>query len=516
MLGRRAGQRGNFVMTEYMAREMARVGLEPGGEAGTYFQLVPMVQRSTDSTSTLTVKGERLQPSSGFALVRPSATIRFASTLAPGTYPSVYGGRAGDSTVVLPASEVSGRIVILDAPLDAAGNPTGVYSTPAAVSISRFPTAAGIAVAALDIVTPATAASLRGSGSGLSEAGVSPERRPFGFVVSADVAGRIMGGTLSGLRPGARGADITAEVRFIDRPVEAAARNVIAILRGSDPRLRGQYVAIGAHNDHIGLNPRAVDHDSLRAYNRVMRPEGAQTSAAGAANPAPAQQMRIRAILDSLRRLRPPRMDSVNNGADDDASGSVALLEIAEFLSQGTRPRRSILFVSHTAEEGGLLGSAWFTDNTTVPRDSIVAQLNMDMVGRGTAADLPRGGRRNLQVIGSRRLSTDLGNVLDSVNARSAEPFVIDYSFDAPGHPLNRYCRSDHFMYARKGIPIAYISRGYHQDYHLVTDEPQYIEYEALVRVSGFVRDVALAVANRSDRVRVDKPRPNPLAPCRQ
>ena len=92
----------------------------------------------------------------------------------------------------------------------------------------------------------------------------------------------------------------------------------------------------------------------------------------------------------------------------------------------------------------------------------------------------------------------------------------IDYSFDAAGHPLNRYCRSDHFMYARYGIPITYFSRGYHVDYHMVGDEPQYIDYDGLVNVASFVRDVALSVANRPQRLVVDGPRQDPNAPCRQ
>ena len=221
-------------------------------------------------------------------------------------------------------------------------------------------------------------------------------------------------------------------------------------------------------------------------------------------------------ILDSLRRANPARLDSIYNGADDDGSGSVAALEIAESLVAAPRPRRSILFVWHTAEEAGLLGSGWFTDHPTVPRDSIVAQLNMDMVGRGTAEDVPRGGPRNLQVIGAQRRSTELGSVIDAVNARRGEPYVIDYSFDAPGHPLNRFCRSDHYMYARYGIPIAFFSRGYHIDYHVVTDEPQYINYDGLASVAGFVRDIAVELANRGQRLVLDKPKPDPKAPCRQ
>ena len=95
-------------------------------------------------------------------------------------------------------------------------------------------------------------------------------------------------------------------------------------------------------------------------------------------------------------------------------------------------------------------------------------------------------------------------------------PFLIDYSYDAPRHSYNRYCRSDHYNYARRGIPIAYFSRGYHEAYHMVTDEAQYIDFEGLAQVAGFVRDVAVAIANREARLIVDKPRMNPRAPCLQ
>jgi hypothetical protein len=325
-----------------------------------------------------------------------------------------------------------------------------------------------------------------------------------------------MGAQLASIKSGTRGSDIKLDIRFIDRPVESPARNVIAIVRGSDPALRGEYVAIGAHSDHLANAARAVDHDSLFAFNHVMRPNGADTRVLNNAPATPEQLNRIAAIRDSLRRIRAPRRDSIFNGADDDGSGSVALLEIAENLAARGRPRRSILIVWHTGEESGLLGSAWFTDHTTVPHNSIVAQINMDMVGRGEKRDNPVAGPRYVQVMGSRRLSQDLGDLVDSVNAARKQPYSIDYSFDAPHHVQNRYCRSDHYMYARTGIPIAYISRGYHPDYHMVTDEPQYISYEGLANVAGFVRDIALGVANRNDRVRVDKPKPDPLAPCQQ
>jgi Zn-dependent M28 family amino/carboxypeptidase len=288
----------------------------------------------------------------------------------------------------------------------------------------------------------------------------------------------------------------------------------VALLRGADPALRGEMVAIGAHNDHEGIFPMALEHDSIRAFNAVMRPEGANDTPG---RPTAAQWGQIRRLLDSLRRLHPPRPDSIMNGADDDGSGSVGVLEIAEYLAQrGERPRRSILFVWHTGEELGLLGSDWFTRHSTVPRDSIVAQLNIDMIGRGEPDDVAGGGPGYLQVIGSRRLSTELGDLVETVNREQAPSFRFDYSYDADGHPDNYYCRSDHYMYARFGIPIAFFSSGSHRDYHQLTDEPQYIDYEKMAHVSRLVATTALRVADLDHRVVVDGRRPDPEASCKQ
>lgn len=509
MRGREAGEAGNVQMTSYLAGELARIGLEPAGENGTFFQTIPMVRRRPDSTSWLTVNDEKLVAFTDFAPLRPTSSLRAGILLSATGAGTIYGGRAGDTTISLQPDQVAGKIVVLDAPLGADGKPTPVYGTPTGLSISKFPSAAAVAVAALDLLSANAKASVRGRGNGL---GVYADRSPMALLISRSVAEKLMGAPLDAIPPGATGRAVSARIGFRDEPTRAPARNVIAILRGSDPRLRGQLVAVGAHSDHIAMDARPVDHDSLRAFNRVVRREGRQTALRV---PTPDEWARIRAILDSLRRLNPPRLDSINNGADDDGSGSVAALEIAQSLASGTRPRRSILFVWHTAEEGGLLGSSWFADNPTVPRDSIVAQLNMDMVGRGP--DSLRGALpRAIQIIGSRRLSTQLGEVVDAVNNARPTPFRIDYSYDTPRHPYNRYCRSDHYNYARRGIPISYFSRGYHEAYHMVIDEPQYIDFEGLAEVAGFVRDVAVAIANREGKLVVDRPRMNPLAPCLQ
>jgi putative aminopeptidase FrvX len=308
------------------------------------------------------------------------------------------------------------------------------------------------------------------------------------------------------------GKTIHGSVTFSETP--APARNVVAILPGSDAKLRSEYVAIGAHNDHVGFDGAPVDHDSIRAFNGAERK---LELAAPNHQVSPEQMAQIKVNVDSLHRAHPARRDSIFNGADDDGSGTTAVLEIAEaFAGAKVKPKRSVLFVWHTGEELGLFGSQYFTDNPTVPRDSIVAQLNMDMVGRGRADDENGGGPGYLQLIGTRRLSTELGDIVESVNKQRKQPFTFDYQFDASGHPEQYYCRSDHYMYARYGIPIAFFTTGNHRDYHQVTDEPQYIDYDKLAHVSQFVHDVAATVANLDHRVVVDKPKPDPHGNCVQ
>jgi len=302
------------------------------------------------------------------------------------------------------------------------------------------------------------------------------------------------------------------------KPAPGTARNVIAILHGSDPVLRNEYVAIGAHSDHLGVRSRAVDYDSLRAFNIALDRTGTplwdrripiETRTAARAS--------IRVNVDSLHKIRLPRLDSISNGADDDGSGTVSVLEIAQALaSAAIKPKRSILFVWHTGEEAGLLGSKWFTDHPTVPREAIVAQLNMDMVGRREASDVAAGGPNYLQLVGSRRLSTELGDIVEKVNSERAQPFKFDYQEDANGNPNRIYCRSDHYSYARYGIPITFFTTGLHADYHQVTDEPQYIAYDHMKRIAEFVRDIAVRLANLDHRPVVDKPVVGPTAPCVQ
>jgi Zn-dependent M28 family amino/carboxypeptidase len=210
------------------------------------------------------------------------------------------------------------------------------------------------------------------------------------------------------------------------------------------------------------------------------------------------------AHYDHVGIVAPQNGDSISNGADDDGSGTVTLLAIARAFAQGPRPRRSALFVWHIGEEKGLFGSEAFTEKPTVPADSIVAQLNADMIGRNAADSLyivGPGAAPNGQ-------SAVLGTVVDSVNAAGARPFVFNREWDTTTHPERIYYRSDHFNYAKKGIPIVFFTTGLHDQYHKVTDEAALIDYAKMARIGDLMYRTGMALGNRATRPRPEKPVP--------
>ncbi|HEY2025867.1 MAG TPA: M28 family peptidase, partial [Gemmatimonadaceae bacterium] len=459
MMGREAGTPAHMKATAYIASEVEKLGLVPAGDNGTYFQNVPFISRRFDPNTTLTVDGGSLIGITDFV----AAPFRGAAPRALDGVQAVYGGTLGDTAHAITAEQAAGKLVVLSG----TGN-NGVRITPT----SPLAQAAAVAVVVGPQLGAAQLAAGRTASFALKPAANAPGA-PVTLLVTRAGAERLLGASLDGLAVGTPGKTVHGNLKYIESP--APTRNVVAIYPGTDPRLKGEYVAVGAHSDHIGLRAAGpVDHDSLHLYNAkrwfaTENPTGARLT------PEQQQQMqaRVGAIqvnYDSVHALRPARRDSINNGADDDGSGTVTVLEVAEAFAKGrVKPKRSILFVWHTGEEKGLLGSRYFTDNPTVPRDSIVAQINIDMVGRGAARDLAAGSDRYLQLVGSRRLSTELGDLTEAVNKSEPMPFTLDYTFDANGHPENIYCRSDHYNYARYGIPVVFLTTGLHGDYHQVT-----------------------------------------------
>jgi hypothetical protein len=493
MMGRDdGGPLGNLKATKYVADEARRMGLFPAGDNGTYFQDIGYKTTLADARSTMSVDGQPLVlnkdytpvPRVGAKPVRDEGDVIFGGTL--------------DSAAHITSDQAYNKIVLLQ---QRPGRGRGGAAIPTA-----FRDAAAIAVIVGDsLPTPVPARGLVPDDAARLAAG------PMRVNVTRAVAQRMLGVDPATAQPGTAGKK--ARLDFIFAETKWPVRNVVAYLPGDDRRRAGEYVSIGAHTDHVGFNGRPVDHDSLRAFNMVMRPRGANDTVAV---PTADQAARIARIRDSLSKLHPARRDSINNGADDDGSGTVTLLEVAEAFARGDRPKRSVLFVWHAAEEDGLLGSRVFAEHPTVPRDSIIANINMDMVGRGRAADHEGGGPNYLRSIGSRRLSTDLGDLVERVNTQQTHNFVFDYSFDTPGHPLNVYCRSDHASYARWGIPVVSLGTGVQADYHMVTDEPQYVDYPHMARIGRFIRDIAKALGDADRAPVVDKQRPDPAAPCKQ
>jgi len=247
---------------------------------------------------------------------------------------------------------------------------------------------------------------------------------------------------------------------------EEYTQNVVGVLEGKDSALRQEYVALGAHYDHVGESPATG-----------CRPVGA---------------------------------DSICNGADDDGSGTTALLAMAEAFSKGPRPRRSILFVWHAGEEKGLWGSEYFTRYPTVPLKQVVAQLNIDMIGRSrkegdtNPANRMLTGPDEIYVIGSRMMSTQLAELNERVN-REYLNLKYNYHYDEPNDPERLFYRSDHFNYAKHGVPIIFYFDGVHEDYHRPGDSPDKIDYQKMQKVARTVFILASELANAPARPVVDK-----------
>jgi len=541
MLGRRVGELGNYKVTAYIAAEFKRLGLKPAGDNGTFFQELAFGPAGFDSTSSrLIAGGSALAAKRDWIPIAPTATNGIGAKVGLSNVPAVFAGRWRDSSVVLDPALFSGKIAVFTSNAAGAGLLAGGRGAARVLRCDSVPDKFG-ADAAAKVEAAARADSIagrggRGGGGGGAGGGAARDARAQAagavaiLIVATDsmpqaalngafnarmsmqaipapgslsagaitpsAAERLFGKPVGQLAVGAAGQTVSAAWSYDWHMSKTPARNVIAIRPGSDPARAAEYVLVSAHNDHNGINAVAVDHDSLRAINIVTRPQGTNDPVC---RPTDAQQHAIDSLIARARSIRPPRRDSIMNGADDDGSGTAVLLEIAErFVTE--KPARSIIFVSHTGEEGGLLGSRWFTDHPTIPLTSIAAALNMDMVGKGRVDQVKFGGPTSIQTLGARRLSRQFGDIIDSVNATRSETMAIDRTWDASANPMNRFCRSDQVNYVKHDVPVTYFSLGYAEDYHQPTDEPQYIEYEHAARLGRFVHDIAWAIAMRKDR----------------
>ncbi|HET7552722.1 MAG TPA: M28 family peptidase [Gemmatimonadaceae bacterium] len=451
MRGREAGTLDEMRASMWLAEQMRQIGLVPKGGDGSWFQWWNMrVTRISDSATTVRIGARQ------YALW--TDVVPVTNTEVTISAPTKFVGDASDSTIDLHGSVA---VAMLVAPPESSIRTTTNthdynYARAAITHIARelgergaeavilvadsvadgvFDDLAIVQARGRDDVVGGVPRFSRNRSAASQRTSTRPRTIPVLLVHRA---------ALGALRAGGQRAEIHVGVESFEYP----SVNIIGAVPGTDPALRGEYVVFSSHQDH----------------------DGVRYSVAG---------------------------DSIWNGADDNASTSVALLAIARaWVKQPSK--RSALFIFHGAEERGLLGSRYHVAHPVVPLDSIVALLNGDMIGRNdpdTAA-----------LLGSQpphRNSAALVEMAIEANQATSR-FVIDSSWDRPSHPEGWYFRSDHVPYAERGVPALFFSTNLHSDYHTPRDEPKRIDYEKLTRMTRWMYMTGWIAGNAAERPAVD------------
>lgn len=482
--GRDTPSRGLDIAAMFIAQHLASWGIKPAGDAGSYFQKVPLRLNKIDAEKTrLEINGQ------SYAYGKDFLASQVPTNIAGSPLVFVGNGWVIKSKNINPYEgvDVKDKVIVI------------VNNLPKGITFNDLKGPAGTdwfspqlyaqqngAKAVISFSTFGTLANWEGSKWNQSEKGAvdfgkPPAQAPMPTIVVTPrvIAALFAGEKFSGANLFTKGVSGDALESFDLKPAkkvtatvavrseEIHTQNVVGILEGSDPVLRNEYVAIGAHYDHVGMNPFSTAEDKIW------------------------------------------------NGADDDGSGTVSVLSIAEAFAKGAvKPKRSILFIWHAGEEKGLWGSEYFTDNPTVPISSVITELNIDMIGRyqnpgdenhPVNKELPKPGE--IFTIGSRMMSTELGEISDAVN-NSYLKLNVNFKYDDPNDPNRYFYRSDHFNYAKHGVPIIFYMDGTHADYHQPSDSIEKINFEQMEKVARTIMATGWTLANNPARPKVDKPLP--------
>lgn len=444
--GRNTPSRGLDIAASYLVSEYRRLGLEPAGEAGSYYQRYPypLVALDAEGVHFGTIAGadgenQMLEYGTDFVVSPVLDPIR-GEPAAMGHARLAYVSLGADG---LPAGDYEGVAPVVAV----AGDYTREWR--AAVNFARQSAADAGATALVVALSPSFSADRFAQMAASAESGsrIIPEEGDIPvFYLTNGAATAVVARAGSSMDELAASSDAFQPLEGVEahfsgrlaRLDNATAPNVAAVLRGSDPELRDEYVILSAHMDHVGIGD-------------------------------------------------PVNGDSIYNGADDDASGTSGLLEVAEaFASLPTRPARSIIFLHVSGEEKGLLGSRWYSEHPTVPLDQIVANVNVDMIGRN-APD-------SVVVIGKDYSS--LGDVVNAVGATHPELDLV--AADDIWPEENFFFRSDHFNFARKEIPAIFFFTGVHEDYHQVSDEVDTLDVDKAARVARLIFYTVQSIAENS------------------
>jgi hypothetical protein len=423
MMGRDTPSPGLEATAKYVAEQFRRFGLTPGGENGTWFQRYPITRRKLDlARSRVVLESGRVS-----AVARFDQTARFIQGAVPeraerGPALLLGGALTADAVASMPLRD---RMVLY---LPDFSKPVDQTAAQVTRAIKLAAPMAVVIVANLDSATYSHRVPRQSPArTGIDLKLVSP---PVVEVAEYAVAGALRAARIDLNQVRASRTPVMRQVPDLKLTVELrdtvllalTAPNTVGILEGSDPSLKQEYLIYSAHMDHIGITPG--------------------------------------------------QPDSINNGADDDGSGTVGVVELAEaFSRRAARPRRSIVFLTVSGEEKGLWGSRYFSEHPTVPIRQVVADLNIDMIGRNWPDTIVAIGKEH----------SDLGSTLDRVNR--AHPELRMTAIDDIWPEERFYFRSDHFNFARKGVPILFFFNGVHPDYHQVTDSPDKINSEKEARI---------------------------------
>lgn len=493
MAGRDTPSQGLDVTAEFLKMNLSRWGFKPAGDNGTFFQKMALRRDGINAAETfVTVNGQKFDY--GEDLVRVSGTdtgtmspkIVFAGNgwMVKSKNLNPYAGIdvRGKIIAVYGEGQVGGRNLV---PLPAGvtqADLTGERGTDwaDAVTYARNNGAAGVMVLASSFLNDNWGAVVQNFGRSrtvvdklqpaVANQGGAPQ--PTVFIASRKLTEAIFAGEAGNPVAGAAnsfevGKNFSLSIAL--KPEIVHTQNVVALWEGGDPTLKKEMVAVGAHYDHVGTNPNA------------------------------------------------PGEDKIWNGADDDGSGTVALLAMAEALAVSkVRPKRSVLFVWHAGEEKGLWGAEYFNKFPTVDIKNVIAQLNIDMIGRSKKPGdtNPRNrdlaGPNEVYVIGSEMMSSTLGAITKGTNNGFLK-LDYNYKYDDPKDTNRFFFRSDHFHYAVNGIPIAFWFTGVHEDYHQPGDHADKIDYAKYEKITRTIFLTMWELTDLRERPKVDKDLPPEL-----
>jgi hypothetical protein len=461
MEGRGTGTRGSMRAAKFIAEQFRLAGLQPAGDSG-FFQHVPMVTRAIDPTSTISVDGATLRLGTDFSV----SAGRSDPTSLDGVQ-VIFGGVAGDTANALTADQVRGKLVVLVAatPTNVGGGARGRPTAPPSCreapvesaagggrrgggggggrgrggfgANSALQGAAGVATIEGDDLSPRTVWAAKHTATAFVKdpaAGPIATGGPATVQLTKHAAEVLLGTPLASATKGMLGKTVHSTVKFTERA--ATGGNVVGIIPGSDPAIGSDVVLVDAHYDHLG----------------IAMPAAGST-------------------------------DSVYNGADDDASGTTSVIEIARAIKAGPAPKRTLVFIATTGEEVGLLGTNWYIAHPVRPLSKMVANLEIEMMDR---PDSLAGGIGHAWLTGYER--STMGDTL----AAHGLPIIKD-----PRPDQSFFQRSDNIAFARMGIPAHTLSSfDLHTDYHRANDDVNLANFE---HMTGVINAAVTAVRLLAD-----------------